>query len=95
MGWIDVKEELPPDCEHVLVFVRLVDNCTVAYLMYDSQGKPIVYVIVDFDEFEQHIVLDDVTYWHYLPKLPKTEPRKQRNCLPDEFSSTPRINKTV
>ena len=73
MKWIDIKDKLPKDCENVLVYMPILDSCTVAYLIYSPEKQPIHYAIVDFDEYEQSIDLNDISHWMPLPKLPNKE----------------------
>lgn len=64
--WINVKDSLPPDCEDIVVFVPGF-GITGAYLMYDFDGLPIRYVIIDFHNYEETLSLKEVTHWMILP----------------------------
>lgn len=69
--WISVKERLPDDCENVLIYCHILKSITGAYLLYDKDKRPICYVIVDFDEYEQTCSMDGITHWMPLPELPE------------------------
>ena len=71
MTWIPCNERLPKECENVLIYCPLLNSMTVAYLIYELEGKPIDFVIVDFDEYDQSCSLKNISHWMPLPEVPK------------------------
>lgn len=70
MGWISVKDRLPPDCESVMIWSKGMTPIT-AWLAYDKGEVPRYYQINDWDESDQILSLKDITHWMPLPEPPK------------------------
>lgn len=73
--WIKCSNELPPDCQEVLVAIGDTKLGTpalcVCYLLYDREFKPITWILCDADEYDQYFKLDSVNYWCELPEPPE------------------------
>jgi hypothetical protein len=69
-NWISVSDRLPSDFDNVLIWSN--GMCvTGAYLVCVELGKPLQWIVNDWDESETTIKLDDVTHWMPLPEPPK------------------------
>lgn len=72
-NWIKCSDQLPPDCQHVLVYCDSLGSMTAAYLAYSITGMPLLYFIIDFDEHDQTARQDEITHWMELPEKPKVK----------------------
>lgn len=69
MKWISVQERLPKDCDTVLLHKKGLYPIT-GYLMYTQKNEPLCYVLNDWDEYEVHFRLNEITHWMELPESP-------------------------
>ena len=68
MKWIKVNDRLPEAGIHVLILIKGLNYTTGAYIPPDL---PKWFVIIDYDEYDQHIRIEDVSHWMPVPELPK------------------------
>lgn len=66
--WINVKDELPPESEDVLVACADGDRLIAFWQRPCGEEKEI-----DWMESRERIPLDDVTHWMWIPEPPKGE----------------------
>ena len=71
--WIDVRKEIPEECEPVLIYHHIYKDIAVAELEYDMNRIPLKWHIRDLFNHSESVFYDDVTHWMPLPAAPKYE----------------------
>jgi hypothetical protein len=54
----------------------------VGWIAYDKEGKPLVYMINDFDKSESEAKLSEISFWMPLPNAPESFSGGRENEIP-------------